>query len=76
MSHIRSDLQGLYLALMHRFGSVVPADSLHMRPNMIHTFPENGLQKFPKPRGDASDSVTGVPSVRQQEGQLEIEALL
>lgn len=41
-----------------------------------NTFPVNWLQKFSKPRGDPSHCVTGVSSLRQQEGQVEVEALL
>lgn len=41
-----------------------------------HTFPANWLQKFPKPWRDSSHGVTGVSSLRQQEGQVEVEALL
>lgn len=40
------------------------------------TFPANWLQKLPKPWRDSSHSVTGVSSLRQQEGQVEVEALL
>lgn len=40
------------------------------------TLPAYRLQKLPKPWRDSSHRVTGVSSLRQQEGQVEVEALL
>ena len=73
----RRHLRCAYLGTTHALYSTVSSYFANMTDySESQTFPANWLQKLPKPWRDSSHGVTGVSSLRQQEGQVEVEALL